>query len=626
MATTAAVVYIGMKIASNYTVPCLEPISGVLALRRLMDRLRTGLPAGEFEFYVVFHDEVLPERLKEAFQGQSVQIFKGTGESRLTVLGEFCKAKPHLKTLLVFPEEALFPDCGLAREMLQKHKHEHAEATTTLAFPEGLAPEIFETKAITRLAGMGLPEDLGGDIPAIMAKANVLFEDDKEMNFKCASFFNEEMAVPRDLKKLPAILLVQSGLARMAAEAVLAAQAKPTFDSSDGYRYKEQILRLHEQKEFTFDVQSPSAGQIPVLYSTKYLGFSGAEESFSQMIIHMDKKTYQPIVLLPARTLLSEKLTRAGIPVILAGRPIETIDPLNVRYFESLIKQLRIRLVHLNGDAGVPIAMAARAAGIPIVYHVRTNPGRSISPIFQFGSKLIAVSESTRNSWCEGDIDPEKICRIYNGVDLSAFDPTQFDRAALRKQYGIDPQAKVICMVARPSEQKRQHFLLEALPLLLKTFPKTLVLFVGEPYASEANYLATLRQSVEKNKLAQYVRFWGFEEKIAKIYAMSDVMTLCTLDEPFPRCSLESLAMGCPAVVPDRGGPGELITHNKEGLLYDAKNPQSLATALIQALSDGPSRQLWIQNGHKKIRQFTIQSHVEQVSQVYNEILNTGVL
>ena len=385
MSNTALVVYIAPKIASNYTIGCLEPLTDAPLVRRLMDRLQRGLPAGEFECHIIFHDAIIAERLTPELVGPTVRLFKGTAENRLGALGEFCRTHPHLKTIAVFHEESLFPDCRLTLEMLEAHLEKSFDATRASEFSPGLTPEIFSSHALIRLTELGLPQEMGEDLLGIMEKANQLFEDDKTMQFRVLTMPNDAFRSPRDLRKLPESLLISSELDRRAAETVLADVSKMAFDSTEAYRFKEHLLRLEAQSEFEFGFESPQDVGIPVLYSTKYFALGGAEEAFGQMILHMDRGRFWPIALMPSRNVLTDKLTRAGIPEVTALRDMEEISPFALRFMESLLKKFRIKLVHINADAGAALVMAARSAGIPIVFHVRTLKGWKKLPMLKFG-------------------------------------------------------------------------------------------------------------------------------------------------------------------------------------------------------------------------------------------------
>src|SRR5260221_14350310 len=102
MVNTAVVVYISPKVASNWTVWCLEPIIGLPSIRRLFERLQRSLASEDLEFYAVYHDEVIPARLEKALQGTGVKIFHSQSLNRLRALADFMTAHPSLTTILVF--------------------------------------------------------------------------------------------------------------------------------------------------------------------------------------------------------------------------------------------------------------------------------------------------------------------------------------------------------------------------------------------------------------------------------------------------------------------------------------------------------------------------------------------
>jgi len=93
-------------------------------------------------------------------------------------MAEFLRTHDHLKTLLLFSENAIFPDTKLTLSLLESHRQGRVEATSAPDYPAGLVPEIFEKAALTRLAELGLPEDVIADFMTAINKANQLFPDD----------------------------------------------------------------------------------------------------------------------------------------------------------------------------------------------------------------------------------------------------------------------------------------------------------------------------------------------------------------------------------------------------------------------------------------------------------------
>lgn len=177
---------------------------------------------------------------------------------------------------------------------------------------------------------------------------------------------------------------------------------------------------------------------------------------------------------------------------------MDSLDPFAVRYFRELLRRLGIRLVHINGLAGAAFTVAAHESGIPIVTHMRSFMGKEIPELIRYSSRIITVSEAVAHDIRRSDIDTARIVPIHNGQTFTAFSPERYDRLALRQAAGIAPSTKVLALIARIGEQKRQKFLLQALPALVARHPDTLALIVGETYAGEIPYLDQLKAMVKE--------------------------------------------------------------------------------------------------------------------------------
>ncbi len=620
MANTAVVVYISPKIASNYTIWCLEPIAGKPLIKSLLQRLQASLPPAEFEYVVLVNDSLMSGKLKALFDGPGVNVFESQALSRLQVLGDYCKANPQIKTILIFPEESIFPDCKTAKYMLQMHRGNRADGTVAEEYPVGLVPEIYETQALIRLAGLGLPEDVSSDVVSIMDKAQQLAGDDKEMQFTVLKFGNHLWSDGPALDKLPVRLLMDSLLCQEIAEKVL--QRDPSgHDAAAAYLYKEELLRFQSQPQFKFSSPRPGTGRIPILFTTLFGGYSGAEESFYQLISHLDRRRFAPFALLGQRGVLSEKLAQAGIPVEFSPMDLDAMTPLSLNFCERLLEEFQIRLIHVNVDAGAPILLAARRAGIPVVCHVRNLVGKAAPELMKLASKIIAISQLVAQHLRRSDLPPEKIQVVYNGTDLEKYKVELYNRADLRRQAGIAENTKVITMIARITPQKRQGWLLQAFPGVLKKVPNVLVILVGECYAQDAVYGARLRAIVAELGLAKHVRFWGFEKEIVRIHAMSDAAVLCTDNEPFGRAVQEAIAMGVPVVLPNSGGYLEIIRDGENGLIYNAADPRSLSETLNKLFTQPYLAKAISNNGLKTAQELSIASHVVKVTAIYESLL-----
>jgi glycosyltransferase involved in cell wall biosynthesis len=98
-----------------------------------------------------------------------------------------------------------------------------------------------------------------------------------------------------------------------------------------------------------------------------------------------------------------------------------------------------------------------------------------------------------------------------------------------------------------------------------------------------------------------------------------------TLPSRYEACSMsiiEAMAMGKPVIATRAGGNPELIEHNVTGLLIE-RNPESLATALIEILSDTDKLQKMGAAAYKRARErFSASVMVDNIERLYTEILS----
>ncbi len=218
------------------------------------------------------------------------------------------------------------------------------------------------------------------------------------------------------------------------------------------------------------------------------------------------------------------------------------------------------------------------------------------------------------------DIDPKKFITVYNGVNGESLALPGLDGAALRREAGIPPDARVIAVVGL-APIKRPDILVKALPKITAAVPSAYFLFVGELSASDAAYSAALRRAIEESGSKDRVIWWGFECQIGRVYAISDILVHCNRNEPLARCMIEALSIGLPVIGPDGGGSSEVVEHGRNGLLYTPDSPDHLAEAVVRILTDDALRENMRYGARLSAARFTVQGHVTRVQDLYRELL-----
>jgi len=249
------------------------------------------------------------------------------------------------------------------------------------------------------------------------------------------------------------------------------------------------------------------------------------------------------------------------------------------------LRRLRPDLVHTNSlKAAIYGGLAARLAGVPVVWHVRDRitedylPSAAVRLVRAFArwvpAGIIANSRTT--------LDTLGPLRCPTAVVPSPIDPALLDRP--RPPRGNRPFTAA--MVGRLAPWKGQDVFLEA---FAKAFPggPERALVVGSALFGERLYERELRACTSRLGLTDRVEFTGFTDDVAGQLDRADVLVHASvIPEPFGLVVVEGMAAGLPVIAADAGGPAEVITNEVDGLLCPPANVDALATALQRLAAD----------------------------------------
>ncbi|WP_214798862.1 glycosyltransferase family 4 protein [Exiguobacterium sp. s50] len=135
---------------------------------------------------------------------------------------------------------------------------------------------------------------------------------------------------------------------------------------------------------------------------------------------------------------------------------------------------------------------------------------------------------------------------------------------------------------------KGLHHMLEAMPLIIKKFPDT-KLYVGGKNITDTNSLKSrisltyygkyIKRLIEKYNLQKNVVFTGLlnEKKMCNHFLNSHVFVCPSSIENSPNSLGEAMLLGVPCVASNVGGITDMMTHNKEGYIYQPDASYMLA-------------------------------------------------
>jgi glycosyltransferase involved in cell wall biosynthesis len=202
----------------------------------------------------------------------------------------------------------------------------------------------------------------------------------------------------------------------------------------------------------------------------------------------------------------------------------------------------------------------------------------------RWSQRVVTVSDALRDRYVErGGIDPQKIVTIYNGIEVERF-RREPNRAALRSEFNLQPESRVVVTVSVLRPGKGIDVLLRSIPSIVARVPDAYFLIVGDgPLRAEWEEIA---RSIG---VADRVRWAGYRRDVDAILTGCDLFVLPSLQDAFPTVLLEAMAAGLPAVASATGGIPEIVEPEETGVLVPPGDWQQLATAIADLLPD-PAR------------------------------------
>ena len=290
------------------------------------------------------------------------------------------------------------------------------------------------------------------------------------------------------------------------------------------------------------------------------------------------------------RVEIVDQAAKFGLPTYL----LDTRNPFHPAAVNQLRSELRERSVQLLVTHGYKAnligRLATRASSVrqlPIVrgytaedWKVRIYEGIDRRVLHGF-PKLAAVSAATREMLVRHGLRRDRIAVLHNAVDCEQ----TVEPLDLRREFALSPQSIVIVAAGRLSPEKGHRHLLSAMAKVVEREPRAVTVILGA-----GSLQAALEKQIGELRLESHVILAGFRRDVLACLAGADLVVNPSLSEGLPNVVLEALSMRTAVVATDVGGVAELIESGRSGWLVASNDPQALASAILDALSDPMQR------------------------------------
>jgi glycosyltransferase involved in cell wall biosynthesis len=409
-----------------------------------------------------------------------------------------------------------------------------------------------------------------------------------------------------------------------------------------------------------------------VLFFDHTAALGGGEVALLQLVQHLDRSRYRPLVVLASDGPLRAELLRAGVEthvIPLAPNVVHTRkDSLGgasllrlgaiaqtlsyIRRLARFIRSRRADIVHTNSlKADIIGGISARLARVPVLWHVRDRIADDYLPAataraFRLLCRvlpdyIIANSAATletlhlpaRNrrrgrggAHTTGHAPAtRKGCVVHDGVIDGVKREEQTAEAQIADQH-IEANSLCIGIVGRISPWKGQHVFIKAAAAVRTQFPDARFQIIGSALFGEEAYEQEIRALAASLGLDGCLQWTGFVSNVMDFVRELDVLVhASTSGEPFGLVVVEGMVAGKPVVATNGGGVPEIVLHGVTGLLVPMGDASAMAAAIMHLLAHPEMARAMGQAGRERFeKHFTIEHTARKVQAVYEEMEEMG--
>jgi len=139
------------------------------------------------------------------------------------------------------------------------------------------------------------------------------------------------------------------------------------------------------------------------------------------------------------------------------------------------------------------------------------------------------------------------------------------------------------------------------------------LVIAGLSQKAKSNFQSVVSEMV----MDRHVILLGFisEEELVVLYNGASVFLYLSLYEGFGMPVLEAMECGTPVITSSAGSIPEVA--GEAALFVDPKNPEEIAHAILQIITDAELRNLMIEKGFKRAKRFSWTNTAQQVLEIY---------
>lgn len=220
---------------------------------------------------------------------------------------------------------------------------------------------------------------------------------------------------------------------------------------------------------------------------------------------------------------------------------------------------------------------------------------------------IISVNKDMRDCLLNLGYNPNKIFHIPNMIRLP--ENLSYNRPALQ-------QSLIIGLIGRIEKAKGVDIFVKAISLLKQKNVQLKALIAGD-----GPEYPNIKGLIKELKMENDIVMLGWITDKQKFYQSIDIICIPSLTESFGLVILEGFIHGKSIIVSNVSGPLEIVTPDKDALIFPVGEFTELAKAIEQLVENPQLYRILTQNGFEKVKNYDLKVIIQNINECFQNIV-----
>ena len=315
---------------------------------------------------------------------------------------------------------------------------------------------------------------------------------------------------------------------------------------------------------------------------------------------------------------LQDQARQLGVRLI-AAMEDSPISPATIRSLHTTLRRGRYDIIHTHEYKSNALAQLMRpwhSFTVVATAHGynRTTLREAVyygleRAIFRHVATVVAPNRAMYDLARRLGVPASRVHVIHNGIVTADLTPP--------RRHDRSPRVQLLYL-GRLSREKDPQNAVHALARLVSDGHDAELALAGDgPERDDVIALA------DRLRLTDRVRLLGFVGDVMPLLGNADILVSPSRTECMPNTILEAMWARVPVAATDVGGVGEMVRDDTEARLCPPRDPDALARAVAELITDEPLARRLADNAHRRlINEFTFEKRMERMLELYQRLIH----